>query len=120
MLAEYSDRAGNARLPTTEEMFTIAGVRALLQKREEDAGGFRQPEEVRLEDLPQHFGFGAMKCPVAPIPALLMSTSSPPKCFCRGFDHRGAIFGLGDVGGDCWHEATDAPGFGRQSIEKFR
>ena len=29
-----------------------------------------------------------MKCPVAPIPALLMSTSRPPKCSRRGVDHR--------------------------------
>lgn len=78
LLDEYSDRAGSARRPTTDEMFTIAGVTPSLSSGRHARVVSMRPKKFVSKMVRSTCGSESMKCPVAPMPALLMSTSSPP------------------------------------------
>ena len=80
LLAEYSDRAGSARLPTTDEMFTIAGVTPCFKSGRKTRVVSVRPKKFVSKICRSTSGSESMKCPVAPMPALLTSMSSPPKC----------------------------------------
>ena len=95
LLAEYSLRAGMTRLPATEEMLTMAGLWP-AQERQKHPGGFGHAEEVDFHQGPQPLGAASTKWPVAPMPALLISTSRPPYALGR-LDHLVPVRGTGHV-----------------------
>ncbi len=58
------------------------------------------PKKLVSKMVRKTSGPESAKCPVAPIPALLIRMSRPPKCDNGGIDHLLPIFRLADIGLD--------------------
>ncbi len=85
----------------------------------EERGSFRQAEEFVSKIWRSTFRFESMKCPVAPMPALLDEHVQPAEVLRRGVHHRLPVFEFRHVGGDRAHQTADATRFIREFFKKL-